>query len=306
MQTLQTGIFRLILCGRRARAQGKFTVALLGSPCQRFRHRRFSAGVLSRAGFEPTLDVYPTNEGHITMGKILSKISGPLLIGSILALGALAFPVHADAADGRLIVFRAQSGLIDRPTLVADNGSEGTDAETSPGTGGEGTGDGSGDGSEPVEKVEWPSDAIGATHTKAQVTFALYEWRPIDRTGDGRIGPGDALAWTYYARNDGGGSVTGLRFELPSPPFLALSHPWAVDCDGSISAGEVLSCSGEIVLGKDSRICQNPSKNGQTFVASGATYLNFGTRDGLAFDLSGIPDYPMSPTFSYVVSRNGC
>lgn len=87
------------------------------------------------------------------MNKILSKISGPLLVGSILALGALAFPVHADAADGRLIVFRTQAKLIDPPKLVADNGSEGTGegAETSPGGGETGTGetgDGSGDGSE--------------------------------------------------------------------------------------------------------------------------------------------------------------
>lgn len=86
------------------------------------------------------------------MNKFLSRISGPLLITSILALGALAFPVHADAAAGPLIVFRAQSGVL--PMQVANNDSEGTGAgtgtgaETSPGGGEEGTGDGSGDGGE--------------------------------------------------------------------------------------------------------------------------------------------------------------
>jgi hypothetical protein len=85
------------------------------------------------------------------MNKILSKISGPLLVGSILALGTLASPVHADTADGPLIVFRAQAKLIDPPTIVADNGSEGTGggSEMSPGDIGTGdTGGGSGDGDE--------------------------------------------------------------------------------------------------------------------------------------------------------------
>lgn len=59
------------------------------------------------------------------MNKILWKISGPLLIGSILALAALAFPVHADAADGRFM-FRT-SGLLPMQVAAApeDDGKTG-------------------------------------------------------------------------------------------------------------------------------------------------------------------------------------
>lgn len=54
------------------------------------------------------------------MNNILTKISGPLLVGSILVLGALALPAHADATDGPLVIFRASSGVL--PMQVADNG----------------------------------------------------------------------------------------------------------------------------------------------------------------------------------------
>lgn len=124
---------------------------------------RFPAGVLSHAGFEPTLGVYPTNEGHITMGKILSKISGPLLIGSILALGALAFPVHSHAADGPLFVFRASSGVLPMQVANNGNGDTGGGAETSPGSGEGETGGGSGDGGEAGSG----SDDTGGTETPA-------------------------------------------------------------------------------------------------------------------------------------------
>jgi hypothetical protein len=118
------------------------------------------------------------------MDKILSRISGPLLISSILALGALAFPIHADAADGPLIVFRAQSGLIDRPQQVADNGDTGTGtgtgAETSPGDGEAGTGgtgDGSGDSGEDGSGGDdtGDDDTTGGEEAPARYLTMTYE-----------------------------------------------------------------------------------------------------------------------------------
>jgi hypothetical protein len=91
-----------------------------------------------------SIDVYTKTEGHI-MSKILSRISGPLLIGSILALGALAWPGQASAADGPRFIFRASAGLVSPPTLVADNGSTGETGETG-GTGDAGDDDTAGDG----------------------------------------------------------------------------------------------------------------------------------------------------------------
>ncbi len=66
------------------------------------------------------------------MNKILAKISAPLLLGSILALGALAFPSSSNAADGPRFIFRASAGLVS-PTIVAENGGTGGGTETSPG-----------------------------------------------------------------------------------------------------------------------------------------------------------------------------
>lgn len=127
------------------------------------------------------------------MNRILSKISGPLLIGSILALGALAFPVHADAADGRFI-FRAQSGLLPMQ-VVANDGTGGTggSAETSPGGGEEGTGDGSEDGGEDGSGGTGEGDGTGGEEVPAwkwdghfdMLTFSFPNgWTFLCQTGD--------------------------------------------------------------------------------------------------------------------------
>lgn len=63
------------------------------------------------------------------MNRILSRISGPLLIGSILALGAMAWPGHA-SAEARFF-FRGSGGLL--PMQVAavpeEDGTAGEDEE---------------------------------------------------------------------------------------------------------------------------------------------------------------------------------
>lgn len=64
------------------------------------------------------------------MHKILMKISTPLLVGSILALGALAFPAVSSAQDDpkQLVVFRVNSDPIDaqRKFICVDRRSNGT------------------------------------------------------------------------------------------------------------------------------------------------------------------------------------
>lgn len=54
------------------------------------------------------------------MKSMLSKIAAPLLVGSILALGALALPVKADAGDQRF-AFRLKNTVA---TQVVDKGGE--------------------------------------------------------------------------------------------------------------------------------------------------------------------------------------
>jgi hypothetical protein len=108
------------------------------------------------------------------MKSVLTKISAPLLIGSILALGALAYPAKADAGEPTF-VFRLKAALV-KP-VVADKG----DGET--GKGSDGSSDTGGEEAQPKE----PFDA------------SAFGWTPmpeggfVDLDGDGKIGEGDAI-----------------------------------------------------------------------------------------------------------------
>lgn len=82
--------------------------------------------------------------------SLLSTVASATLLGSILALGALAFPIPAHAADtSPTFVFRLQAKTITPPTVVADKGDGGTETGESGETGVTGeTGDETGTGSE--------------------------------------------------------------------------------------------------------------------------------------------------------------
>lgn len=104
------------------------------------------------------------------MKSILTRLSDALLIGSILALGALAYPVHADAGEARFI-FRLKAATVE-PVVVADNGSgdtgeeSGGDPGATPGgdsgddTGVPSEGDGDGTGTPPEAAATWPHMVI--------------------------------------------------------------------------------------------------------------------------------------------------
>jgi len=100
------------------------------------------------------------------MESILSKIAAPLLVGSILALGYMAFPGHAEAGEQRF-VFRLKSQTLTPPKQVADNGGEEGSAGKPGGSGGDDRAMPSGDGGDQDAGMPSGDDADGTANSPA-------------------------------------------------------------------------------------------------------------------------------------------
>ncbi len=151
------------------------------------------------------------------MKSILSTISAPLLVGSILALGAMAYPGHADAGQQRF-AFRLKSTVL---TQVADNNGEQG--------GGQDAGSNSGPkswlvlsfaGGYSIEcETAWTAEFVAA-HPKAfrsgslslvhPYAYAYTGWHTLDSIPDGKEGWYRSLA---ISPAPGGG--------ISSDPWLA-------------------------------------------------------------------------------------
>lgn len=177
------------------------------------------------------------------MKSVLTKISAPLLVGSILALGALAYPGHADAGEARFI-FRLKAATVERPTVVADNGDKeggtggtgmpGGGSETSTGEDGDGTGTPSGGDGDAAG-----SGTGGTAQRQLVMTYGSYmlrcatDWtvdfveahRPALTTAPGSRNP----AYLSIRRSENGGvgtiTVRNSWFDLVKGEYVAQAFP---------------------------------------------------------------------------------
>ncbi len=171
------------------------------------------------------------------MKSIISRLSAPLLVGSILALGALAFPGigHSAAADGPTFVFRLKSGLA-APTEAADNGGE------TGGTGGIGG---------PSEAPAWPENAASSTDEGLGAVYAI-DGLSLEKQVDGI-----RLSWTLYVKNESGRTLSDLGYIVnegvgfwTEPGVYDLANPEFVveKCRGILRPGQTIACTGSRIV----------------------------------------------------------
>jgi hypothetical protein len=196
------------------------------------------------------------------MKSVLTKISDVLLVGSILALGALAYPGHADAGQPTF-VFRLKAALV-KPVAVADKGGEtGNGADGSSDTGGE----------EAQPKDPFDASAFG--------WIPMPEGGFVDLNGDGKIGEGDAIDLRLSIADRNGRAPDTAEF------LVLLGLPWQQTtfvCEDMRDCSKRFPVSGDLACD----LAQSRPEGDASIFPQITSFLMNLTADGQVYDIQEI------------------